>query len=66
MLTVAAILILLTGIAHSILGEKYILRRLFKRDGLPAIMGSDFYPKGTLRCTWHITSIAWWGIAWVL
>lgn len=41
MLTAAAIIMLFTGIAHSYLGERYILIRLFKRDSVPELLGSD-------------------------
>jgi hypothetical protein len=66
MLTAAAIIMLLTGIAHSYLGEKYILIRLFKRDNIPNLLGGDEFTKNTLRFAWHITSITWFGIASVL
>lgn len=32
MLIIASLLLVLCGIAHSILGERYILMRLFRRD----------------------------------
>ena len=66
MLTAAAIIMLLTGIPHSYLGEKYILIRLFRRDNLPELLGSDEFTKNTLRFAWHITSITWFGLAAVL
>lgn len=62
MLTAAATLIALTGIAHSYLGERYILMRLFKRP-LPKLFGDDTFTKHTLRFAWHITTVAWWGFA---
>lgn len=63
MLIIASLLIILCGFVHSILGERYILIRLFKRDSLPHIFGSDQFTKGTLRFAWHITSLAWFGFA---
>ena len=51
------------GIAHSYLGERYILIRLFRRDNLPHLFGSDVFTKRTLRFAWHLTTIAWWGFA---
>lgn len=47
MLIIASILLVLCGCVHSILGEKYILIRLFKRDNLPHLLGSDQFTKGT-------------------
>ncbi|MEM9290651.1 MAG: hypothetical protein AAGD01_03125 [Acidobacteriota bacterium] len=62
MLTAAAILLVLLGLAHSVLGERYILMRLFRRP-LPPLFGSDWFTRRTLRFAWHITSVAWWGFA---
>ena len=66
MLKVAAILCFVLGIIHSCLGERYILIRLFRRDNIPHIFGSDYFTKGTLRFVWHITTFAWWGFAYLL
>lgn len=63
MLIVAAVLLVLCSLVHSVLGERYILRRLFKRDNLPHLFGSDHFTKATLRFAWHITSFAWLGFA---
>ena len=63
MLIIASLLLVLCGLVHSILGERYILIRLFKRDNLPHIFGSDQFTKGTLRFAWHITTLAWFGFA---
>lgn len=63
MLEAAALLLLFCGIVHSYLGEKYILIRLFKRDNLPKLLGSDWFTKRVLRFAWHLTTIAWWGFA---
>ncbi len=61
MLIVAASLTFFIGIIHSYLGEQYILMRLFRRENIPRLFGSDAFTKGTLRFAWHITTIAWWG-----
>jgi hypothetical protein len=62
MLLLAAVLVVVIGVAHSYLGEKYILIRLF-RQPLPKLFGSDNFTKKTLRFAWHITTIAWLGFA---
>ncbi len=49
------------GMAHSYLGERYILIRLFRRSDLPRLFGSDDFTKRTLRFAWHLTTVAWWG-----
>lgn len=66
MLLTAALLIFLTGCAHSFLGERYILVRLFDRGNLPRLFGGTEFTAGTLRFAWHITTVAWWAIALLL
>jgi hypothetical protein len=61
-LLIAAVLILLLGLVHSLLGERYILVRLFRRDNLPRLFGSDAFTKNTLRFAWHLTTVVWFGI----
>ncbi len=61
LLIVAALLAFAVGIAHSILGEKYLLIRLFRRPDLPKLFGSTGFTVRTLRFAWHITTVAWWG-----
>lgn len=65
MLIVAAVLIILIGLVHSYLGERYILIRLF-RQPLPPLFGNDSFTKQTLRFVWHITTVSWWGFAAIL
>ncbi len=52
LLLIAAVLTVLVGLAHSVLGEKYILMRLPEQGKFKA---------RTLRFAWHLTTIAWWG-----
>ncbi len=59
----AAALAFAVGILHSWLGERYILIRLFRRQNLPQLFGSDVFTKRTLRFAWHLTTLAWWGFA---
>jgi hypothetical protein len=66
MLIIAAVLVVLIGLAHSYLGERYILIRLFRRSDLPKLFGSDWFTKRTLRFAWHITTLAWWGLGGIL
>ena len=54
------------GAAHSYLGERYILIRLFRRPDLPRLFGSDLFTKRTLRFAWHLTTVAWWGLGTLL
>lgn len=59
----ASVLIFFLGLAHSVLGEHFILVRLFRRDNLPKLFGGTEFTTRTLRFAWHITTVAWWGIA---
>lgn len=61
LLIVAALLTFGVGIAHSVLGEKLLLIRLFRRPDLPTLAGSTSFAMRTLRFAWHITTVAWWG-----
>jgi hypothetical protein len=62
-LAAAALLLVVVGAAHSVLGERYILVRLFRRTDLPRLFGSDRFTRRTLRFAWHLTTVAWWGCA---
>jgi len=62
-LLLAAILAFAVGMAHSYLGERYILVRLLRREDLPKLLGTDWFTKRTLRGAWHLTTVAWWGSA---
>jgi len=63
LLYTAAALLIAIGIAHSYLGERYILIRLFRRGDVPKLFGGAEFTVRTLRFAWHITSIAWLGFA---
>ena len=65
-LVTAAVIVLGVGIAHSWLGERYVLSRLLRRDDLPKLLGGDWFMKRVLRFAWHLTSVAWWGLGAVL
>ncbi len=62
MLYLAAALVAALGIAHSILGERYILIRLFRGD-LPRLFGGTEFTRRTLRFAWHLTTALAFGIA---
>ncbi|VAX03610.1 hypothetical protein MNBD_GAMMA20-790 [hydrothermal vent metagenome] len=66
LLYTAAFLTFAIGIVHSVLGERYILIRLFRRKNLPKLFGGTEFTILTLRFAWHITTIAWWGFAAIL
>ena len=63
MLITAAFLTFFIGLVHSVLGEKYLISRLLRRDNLPKLLGGDWFTKRLIRFAWHLTTIAWWGMA---
>lgn len=60
---IAALLLIGVGLAHSYLGERYILIRLFRNGKIPKLFGGPEFTVNTLRFAWHITTIAWFGLA---
>jgi len=60
-LVTAGVIALSVGLLHSWLGERLILIRLFRRNDLPHLFGSDVFTRRTLRFAWHLTSVAWLG-----
>ncbi len=66
LLYIAAFFTFAIGVVHSVLGERYILIRLFRRDNLPKLFGGTEFTVKTLRFAWHITTIAWWGFSAIL
>ena len=66
LLYIAAAFTFVIGVIHSVLGERYILIRLFRRNNLPKLFGGSDFTKQTLRFAWHITTIAWWGFSAIL
>jgi hypothetical protein len=66
MLYIAAFSAFAVGIAHSALGERYVLIRLFRRTELPKLFGSTVFTIRVLRFAWHLTTVAWWGFAAIL
>ncbi len=59
---VAALILALVGLVHSVLGEAAVLRPLLAspdwRIGMPRR-----YANRLLRGAWHLTSVAWWALA---
>ena len=66
LLHLAAFFAVAIGAAHSILGERYILIRLFRRDMLPKLFGGTDFTRQTLRFAWHLLTISFWGFAAIL
>ncbi|GHF23896.1 hypothetical protein GCM10017044_18080 [Kordiimonas sediminis] len=63
MLTVAAIMLLLVGAMHSLLGGKRLIAPILRREDLPVILGSVENTKITLWAGWHALTLFWWAQA---
>ena len=64
-LLTAAVLMVLIGLAHSILGERMIFRRM-RRDGFIPTEGARLIGEGHVRilwATWHGLTVLGWGMA---
>ena len=57
----AALLMFAVGFAHSYLGERLLLMRLFRKVDMRALYDGTDFAQRTMRFAWHVTSIAWWG-----
>ena len=62
----AALLAIAIGAVHSILGERYIIRPILRRADLPQLFGDDSFTRQTIRFAWHLTTVAWFGLAAIL
>lgn len=66
MLLTAALLCFLLALAHSYLGERFLLGPLLRSQALERIYGNWAWFVGrTLRFAWHITTILAWGFAFI-
>ncbi len=67
MLHAAALLLAILAVAHSWLGERYLLMRLFRRsEDLPKLLGGTAFTKNTLRFVWHLVTVMAFGFALLL
>lgn len=56
----------LLGIVHSALGEARLIGPLLAPATRTGLLAKSAAARGILRFAWHLTSIAWWGLAAVL
>ena len=62
-LVTAAILTIVIGVVHSWLGEVRLIGPLVSAKTSQGILAKSAFARGVLRFAWHLTSIAWWGLA---
>ena len=66
LLGAAALLILAVGIAHSWLGEVKLIGPLTAAETRSGLLAQSGLARSVLRFAWHITTVAWFGLAAVL
>jgi hypothetical protein len=66
LLLLAAVLTVAIGIAHSWIGEQRLIGPLLDPEHRRGLLAASEFARGTLRFAWHITTLAWWGMAAVL
>jgi hypothetical protein len=62
----SAVLVAITSLLHSLIGEVKIIGPIQKSSDLPAVRGSIRHTKLTLRFTWHVTTVLGFGFAVIL
>jgi len=66
MLIVAAVLLVLVGAMHSVLGGRRLIAPLLAQENFPVILGSAERGRLTLWVGWHMLSLTWLVLAGVL
>lgn len=61
-LLIAAVLAFVIGALHSLLGERYVMRRVIT-DSMPPLAGSPIFMRRTVWFAWHLTTLLFWGFA---
>ena len=64
-LALAAALTVGIGLAHSWLGERRLIQPLLAPEHRHGVLTRSF-SRRVLRFAWHITTLAWWGLAAIL
>lgn len=62
-LQIAAILTFATGIIHSWLGERRLIGPLLSPHKRTGLLEKSWFSRQVLRFAWHLTTVAWWGLA---
>lgn len=62
-LLTAAALAFLIGAVHSVLGEIRVLRPLLAPERRQGLLAKQETLRRVLRVSWHLVTLAWWGIA---
>ena len=65
-LVFAAILTFAIGMVHSWLGEVRLIGPLTAPGSREGMLAKSAFARQVLRFAWHLTTVAWWGIALIL
>lgn len=65
-LLAAALLLVGLALFHSVIGERFLVRRLLRRENLPKLFGGDAFTKATIRYGWHLLTLTVLALALVL
>jgi len=63
MLILAAVLLIVMSVFHTVVGERFVLGPIKQVDNLPTMWGSSLYTFRTIQATWHLVSALWLGLA---
>lgn len=63
---IAAVLLVLVGLFHSLIGGKRLIAPVVARDDLPAILGSRTLSRVTMKAGWHLLTLMWFALAAIL
>ena len=63
---IAAVLLVLVGLFHSLIGGRRLIAPIVARDDLPAILGSRAMSRVTLKAGWHLLTLMWFALAAIL
>lgn len=63
MLWIAALLVALTGVAHSWLGERMLIGPILAYENHSAPVLQRRFARNLLRAAWHITTVTWFGVS---
>ena len=63
---IAAVLLVLVGLFHSLIGGRRLIAPIVAREDLPAILGSRTMSRVTLKAGWHLLTVMWFALAAIL
>lgn len=63
---IAAVLLVLVGLFHSLIGGRRLIAPIVARSDLPVILGDIAMSRMTLRAGWHMLTLFWFALAVIL